>query len=56
MRLGSMLANSLTRKRRALESYRAGGIFSQEEIEGFMTEGQAENGWFEVMGWLRGIH
>lgn len=54
--VGFEVSKFLDKKRKALECYRAGGIFSQEQIDGFMIEGQQANGWFEILGWWRGIH
>lgn len=54
--IGFEVSKFLDKKRKALECYKVGDVFSDEQIEGFMTEGQQENGWFEILGWLRGIH
>lgn len=54
--IGFNVAGYLDKKRKALECHREGGVFSEEEIEGYMTEGAAVNGWFEILGWWKGFH
>lgn len=54
--IGINVKDYLDKKRKALECHQEGNVFSEEEIEGYMTEGESANGWFEILGWWKGFH
>lgn len=46
----------LSQKRKALECHLATEVFTPKDLEGLMTEGQAPNGWFEILGWWPALY